>query len=231
LNGIEAARDFASRNGWLSHTPQGFRQAVLERVILKRYEAGEMIYAIGDLPGGLYCALTGSLRLTIAPNQDGPYLAHVLRPGIWFGEGPVVMGRPLLLGLSATLSADVLQLPMSALKDILRLDPSAWRWIAGLAVGNFETALSAMSDLMMRDHVKRFIASLLRLGGCRIVTPKNSGAIEVDISQVDLAVMANVARSTANSILGDLDAKGFVRRTYRRIDIVAPDQLRAMLVE
>ncbi|OYW57393.1 MAG: hypothetical protein B7Y80_11665 [Hyphomicrobium sp. 32-62-53] len=55
--------------------------------------------------------------------------------------------------------------------------------------------------------------------------------IEVCISQDDLAVMANVARTTANSILRRLQRNGLVNVAYRRIDITAPDQLRAMLAE
>jgi CRP/FNR family transcriptional regulator, cyclic AMP receptor protein len=231
LNGIEAARDLVSRSGWLGQTPVEFQKAVLNRVLLRKYEVGETVYTIGDPTGGIYCLLHGTLRVAIAPDQHGPYLAHLLRPGTWFGEGPLISGRPRLIGLSATVPTEVLQLPLHALNDILRSDPGAWRWIAALTLGNFETAIGVISDLMMRDHVKRFVACLLRLGGCRGTTPNFTRAIEVDISQVDLATMSNVARTTANAILGDLDAKGMVKLTYRRIVILAPDKLSAMLDE
>jgi hypothetical protein len=41
--------------------------------------------------------------------------------------------------------------------------------------------------------------------------------------------MANVARTTAGAILRELEAKGHVALSYRRIDILAPDALRRNL--
>jgi CRP/FNR family transcriptional regulator, cyclic AMP receptor protein len=45
----------------------------------------------------------------------------------------------------------------------------------------------------------------------------------------DLAYMANVARTTAGTILRKLEADGHVGLSYRRIRIFAPDALRAMV--
>ena len=64
--------------------------------------------------------------------------------------------------------------------------------------------MGASDDLMIRDHVKRFIAILLRLGGCRSTTQPVSVPIEVDVNQQDLAGMCNVARTTAGAILRKL---------------------------
>jgi CRP-like cAMP-binding protein len=63
------------------------------------------------------------------------------------------------------------------------------------------TAVSAVADLMIRDHVKRLVAVLLWLADARTISPEGSGAIEVEASQSDLATMANVARTTANATL------------------------------
>ncbi|MBA7467935.1 hypothetical protein ES703_73610 [subsurface metagenome] len=82
---------------------------------------------------------------------------------------------------------------------------------------------------MIRDHFKRFVAVLLRLGNCQRFNPRNGDPIEVDISHEDIAHMANVARTTAGAILRELEAEGHLRLAYRRIDVLAPDALRKKL--
>jgi CRP/FNR family cyclic AMP-dependent transcriptional regulator len=47
----------------------------------------------------------------------------------------------------------------------------------------------------------------------------------------DLAYMANVARTTAGAILRKLEADGHLALSYRRVRILAPDAMRAMLCD
>lgn len=100
-----------------------------------------------------------------------------------------------------------------------------------MAFMNSELATNVVSDLLVRDHVQRLVAVLLRLGNFNTsVSPDNSN-IEISVSQEDLAAMSNVARSTVNPILQKLQSAGAVEVAYRRVKIVAPDKLRAMLTE
>src|SRR6478752_2956964 len=190
---ISEARSVATEHGWLSLTPPAFRAAVLEKSVLQQFSAGEVIYSIGDPPGGLYCLVSGDLGISIAPGERGPYLAHFARPGTWLGEGTVVTGQPRQISLSATRQCDVLHLPFHAFQEIVGEDPTCWRFVALLTSIHLSTAIGAADDLMIRDHVHRFIAILLRLGGCRLSTPPDPAPIEFHVSQEDIAVMANVA--------------------------------------
>jgi CRP/FNR family transcriptional regulator, cyclic AMP receptor protein len=90
---------------------------------------------------------------------------------------------------------------LASLRELLNSEPAFWRWFALLAFGHERTAVSAVADLMIRDHVKRLVAVLLWLADARTISPEGSGAIEVEASQSDLATMANVARTTANATL------------------------------
>lgn len=226
---LEAARAIASREGWLTLTPAAFRQAVLERCQLLHLDAGTRLYSVGDGPGGVYCVITGVLRVTIAPGDEGPFFAHLMQPGLWIGEGPALSGQPRLVGLSAGRVSEVLHLPLPALNAIVDSVPAAWRCIGGLSVLNLQMAIGVVNDLMIRDDGKRCIATLLRLGGCRLPTPSRAPPVAVDASQEDLATMANLARSTVSAILKRLQAQGLVALDYRRVVILQPDRLRALL--
>lgn len=191
--------------------------------------AGEVVYSAGDPPGGLYCVVSGSLRVSLAPGAEGPYFAHLFRPGTWSGEGPAITGGNRVVGLSAAKESTLLHLPLPAFHELMREDPGRWRYIAGLTFINLVTATGAIVDLMVRDDLKRVVSVLLRLGGYRAIAPNAPGPIDVDVSQEDIASMANLARTTAGSILRRLEADGLVELVYRRVIVVKPDRLKALL--
>jgi CRP/FNR family transcriptional regulator, cyclic AMP receptor protein len=226
-----AARDIVLSRGWLRRTPASFQRAVLDRCLLEQCKSGTLIYSIGDEPGGMFGIVSGSLAISMAPRELGPYTAHFALPGSWFGEAAAFTRQPRMIGLIATRDTELLHLPLQAIDEIVRCDPSAWRLFGLLTIEHLDNAIGGSDDLMIRDHLKRFVAVLLRMGNCRIVSPRKRRPIEIDISHEDLANMANVARTTAGAILRELEADGHLALSYRRISILAPDALRRKLRE
>lgn len=225
----EAACEIVRNRGWLRHTPMSFRNAVLERCRLERFAAGTPVYSLGDEPGGMYGVVTGALGISVAPGDHGPYTAHLAMSGAWFGEAAAFTRQPRRVGLTATRDTELLHLPLHAIDEIVRRDPGAWRFFGLVTIRQLDAAIGGSDDLMTRDHFKRFVAVLLRFANCRYASPRNGLPIEIDISHDDLAHMANVARTTAGSILRKLEADGLLALSYRCIRILAPDALRKML--
>ena len=225
----ETASEIVSDKGWLRNTPPSFRSAVLKRCVLEHVGGGAPIYAIGDEPGGIYGLVEGGLGVSIAPREAGPYTAHFAMPGTWFGEGSVFTRQPRKVGLTATRPTTLLHLPMHGVDEIVGIDPAAWRLFGLLALDHLDLAMGGSDDLMIRSHAKRFVAVLLRLGDCRLTSPPNGRPIEIDLNHEEIAYMANVARTTAGSILRQLEADGYVKLSYRRIRILAPTALRKVL--
>ncbi|MGA8713339.1 MAG: Crp/Fnr family transcriptional regulator [Roseiarcus sp.] len=226
---LPQAHAIVSREGWLSFTPPPFRQTVLARCKLEALKAGATIYSVGDPPGGMYGLVRGSFAISVAPGERGPYVAHFARPGTWVGEAAAFTEQPRRISLAVTRDSKFLHLPLPAIREIVTADPGAWRFFGLAAIAHNDTAIGAADDLLIRDHVKRSVAVLLRLGGCRYSTPQGSMSIEIDVSQEDLAVMTNLARTTSGTVLRTLEAAGQVKVSYRRVRILAPDALRAML--
>jgi CRP/FNR family transcriptional regulator, cyclic AMP receptor protein len=230
LDQLVARKDVLNQ-GWLGQTPLPFRRSVLDRCVQEHFKAGAQIYSIGDEPGGMFGILSGGLGVSIAPGERGPYIAHFAMPGTWFGEGSAITRQPRRIGLTATRDCELLHLPLHAIDEIVGRDPSAWRLFALVTIAHLDMAMGGSDDLMKRDHVQRLAAVLLRLGSCRHVSPRDGRAIEVDVNHEDLAYMANVARTTAGTILRKLEADGHLALSYRCIRILAPDAIRAMLID
>ncbi len=231
LTRIGAAREIAAREGWLTQTPPEFRRAILDRASLQSFSSGATIYMVGAPPGGIYGMISGGVRLSAAAGDLGPFMTHYFRPGSWLGEGPIITDEPRIVGLSAAKETELLHVPLSGLRELLKKEPAFWRWFALLAFEHERTAVSAVADLMIRDHVKRLVAVLLRLADARTKSPEGTAPIEVEASQSDLATMANIARTTANATLRKLVSARQVTLAYGRIYVLKPDALRAILAE
>jgi CRP/FNR family transcriptional regulator, cyclic AMP receptor protein len=226
---LDAACEAVRSQGWLRQTPAAFQCAVLDRCLLERFKAGTSIYSIGDEPGGMFGIVAGCLGISLAPQERGPYTAHLALPGTWFGEAAVFTRQPRRVGLIATRDTELLHLPLRAIDEIVKRDPSAWRLLGLITIDHLDVAIGGSDDLMIRNHVKRFVAVLLRMGNCRLASPRKRRPIEIDMNHEDLAYMANVARTTAGAILRKLEADGHLALSYRRIRILAPDALRTLL--
>jgi CRP/FNR family cyclic AMP-dependent transcriptional regulator len=210
--------------------PESFQQEVMGRCVLRKFKTGAWVFRPGDPPGGMYGLVSGSLAVDISPAGRGPDLSNFLRPGAWFGEVPAFTGMPRLAGLRATRATEALYLPLHAINAIAARDSSAWRYFALITMAHIEALSIAVDDLLRRNHTKRLIAMLLHMSDCRLVTPSDPDPIEMDVGQKELAMLANVARTSAGDILRQLARAGHIDLSYRRIRILSPDALRSMLV-
>jgi CRP/FNR family cyclic AMP-dependent transcriptional regulator len=226
---LDEAHAIVARQGWLSFPPPLFRQTVLARCVLDKFDAGATLYGVGDPPGGMFGLVTGKFAISIAPGERGPYVGHFAQPGTWFGEAAAFTEQPRRIGLAVTRDSEVLHLPLPAIREIVAADPGAWRWFGLASIAHIDTAVGSSDDLLIRDHAKRCVAVLLRLGGCRYATLTGAAPIEIDVNQEDLAAMTNMARTTAGILLRKLRAAGHVEVGYRSLRLIAPDELRAML--
>ena len=232
MRAVLGAHKMVLSQGWLSHTPAAFQRDVLDRCVLQEIEPGARVFAEGvPLRGDLFGLVTGHIGVWIAHGRRKPRLVHFLRPGSWFESLPTLMGQGLTVSLSASRGVEVVRLPQRAMQEIASLHPEAWRLFAFVTAGHLKVATLAADDLLIRDHIKRCIAVLLRLGGCRVVTPPAQMPIDVELNQQGLATLSNLARTTTGAILRELEESGHLEVSYRHIRILAPDALRAMLAE
>jgi len=220
-----------SATGWLAGTTAPVRASALSRVTIRRYGPGDALHRAGDESGGMYGVAEGTIRLLLNAVDHGPYCGHLLQPGHWAGDGPSIAGSPRLVTLVSAGPSTVLFLSRAAIMEIEARDPTYWRHFMASMNLSLGLALGAIADLMHRDHRKRVVAVLLRVAGIRDGAPAVESPIEVDVSQSDLAAMANVTRTTAGTTLRLLARAGLVATGYGRVTILEPARLRTYLAE
>jgi CRP/FNR family transcriptional regulator, cyclic AMP receptor protein len=217
--------------GWLSQTPEKFTTAVLGRCQLKNFGPGEPVFRIEDPPGGIYGLVSGTIAVSIAPNEDGPYFAHLMTPGNWFGLGAAAKRQSRAITLTAARQSQLLLFPMTEIDSIVAKNPDAWRHLVSLALMNSDIAIGAVGDLLIRDPVKRCIATLLRLSGHRHSSQDIALSYNAEVTQEELAHLSNLSRNATGSILRSMAKRGLLELSYRQIRVIDPDALRAIVHE
>jgi CRP-like cAMP-binding protein len=198
--------------GWLSVTSPKFREAVSARLVVRAYRKGDLICRAGDPPGGLWAVVRGGIEVehSTRPMNFG-------RPGMWFGEAPLVIGVRRQVSVAAVQPTTMATLPLPDCRAILDADPSGWRWIAFLSCALQVVTIDAFTDQLLRDPKKRAAALLLRLSGTRRAGFWPLDPSPVHLSQEKLAQILNLSRTSVASILQAFSELGYIALKYRSI--------------
>jgi CRP/FNR family transcriptional regulator, cyclic AMP receptor protein len=220
------AAAYLAGSGWLASTPPDFASAILDMAHWRRFGPGESIFHAGDSNADLLGLAMGTAALTSALGAADAPVAHIVTAPFWFGYAPLINHRSRILSTTARSPVLVAQVRQGALKQLLADNPGHWQYIAMLAQSGTETSLNIATDLMIRSSRRRCAATLLRIAGCRFAdTPPPSIAWT---NQEELGGIANMARSTLNLILGELETEGLISRGYNQIILHNPAALRAI---
>lgn len=216
-------------HGWLALTDADFRQAVFDRLTIRKFAAGEALYRAGDREGGLFAIVEGGVRFEIPGPQLVPSLAHFAIPGLWFGEASLISRGARQVDAYATQPSIFAMVSLTDSRAIIEEDPARWQWIALLANMNRDLAMGLAADLLLQGPRPRIIAALLRLSGWRTGPHLTPNPVSVHLSQHQLGQVANLSRTVVSGILGDLERRGLIAVGYRTLEVLDGEGLHALL--
>jgi CRP-like cAMP-binding protein len=193
---------------------------IFRACLVRDVPAHTYLQQVADDPGGMWGLKEGALAVEFAPGRRDPQLSYLLLPPLWLGEGSIIANIPRLIGVSTTRRSVLLHLPAQRFLDIASEEPLLWRWAASVSRENFERAMRMTDALMVRNSEARIVAVLVQLGG-RLGKHANAPRA-LDVSQAQLAAIANVSRSVLNPVLKALASQGVVALGNRTITIVDP---------
>ena len=220
-----------SPDGWLSATPVDFREAILSRCRWERLNAGAPIQAGGEEEGELIGVAAGIIETrTILGPADTPIM-HFIHPVFWIGYLPILSGRPRRLAASARTPIWIARVSRDEVTALLAKRPEWLRHFMQLAIVYGDVASNVAADLLIRDSERRCAAVLLRLSGLRFVGRDDGAAVEVPLTQSELAGAANLSRNSVGTIVQRLKARELIDLGYRGMTIRDPAALRTFVDE
>ena len=209
--------------GWLSNMADTLQTEFLSSGRLREFRAGDYAYHIGDAPGGMFGIVAGCFGVVLT-SGDETVMCHLLRPGAWFGSGPVLSPGPRILTFQAVEPSTALVVGLADLNALGARFPELYRLIGALSARNTEvTAARVVGDLLITSGRRRLAAVLLRLCGVWEGLPP----APIPMSQQAIGQLSNLSRERVNGFLRELEMAGCIELRYGSVVVTDPKALEA----
>ncbi|KUR71660.1 hypothetical protein AQZ52_08585 [Novosphingobium fuchskuhlense] len=224
ISKAEACRILATE-GWLATAAADFRSEFLAKGQIRTFTSGSQISTAGDddsIGSGMYGIVAGQVAVVPGMGPADTPVALLFHKGDWGGYAPLFLPANVA-HIHAVIPTTILCLSIGEVRSMLHERPEWWKEIAKLS---FEAGIRYAGvgvDQLIPNSGRRLAALLLHLANCR-----HSGAAKpIHLSQEEIGQTAKLSRHPTRHLLRDFDARGWISQSYRCIDIIQPEHLRA----
>jgi CRP/FNR family transcriptional regulator, cyclic AMP receptor protein len=222
--GEKSARQQLRGKGWLANMSETLQDELLSRGRLRGFRAGDYAYHLADEPGGMFGILEGSFGVVVA-SGDETTICHLLRPGSWFGSGPVLSPGPRVLSFKAVEPSNALAVSLADLHAVGASFPDLYRQIGAMSERTVQAvAARIIGDLLIASGKQRLAAVLIRLSGVWEGRPP----APIPLSQQVIGQMTNLSRDRVNRFFRELVRAGCIELRYGSVVVTDPVALEAI---
>ncbi len=200
-------------------------QRLADRAAQCSYARGDVIFREDD-PGDALCVVvTGLVKIYLTSADGDEMLLVTLGPSAVFGELPMVDGGRRSASAAAVEASTLLTLTRTALLEALSNSPQL---VDGLlrSLGSMVRRLTGQAaDLVFLDLHGRVATLLLGVAEERGTPHAGGWALDLHLTQTDLANMVGGSRQSVIQVLHSFERLGYLELDGRRIVIKKPDLL------
>lgn len=204
-----------------------FKAALLTLGRKRLLHTGQRLFARGDAPDGLYCVVTGTMRIANTSDHGKEALLAMMEPPFWFGEIGLIDGLTRTHDAVAEVRTELHHLPQQIMLDLLARRPQCWRDIAKLMTHKMRSAFVALEDTALLTASGRLASRLVSIAeGYGEWTDRSHRHIQ--IPQDQLARMLALSRQTVNQNLKHFESLGIIAINRGGVEILNLKRLRAL---
>jgi CRP-like cAMP-binding protein len=189
------------------------RQAIARQMRPVSYDNGQMIFARGDEGSDVYLLTQGRVRLSVFSNEGRELAFLNAGPGEIFGEIAALDGGVRTADARALSAVKAMVLSRAGLKRLMETAPA----ISEAAIRFLCARLRATNDVFeavalhsIEVRLARFLLSAMKLRG---IEPKDGkAAIDLGMSQIEVALLIGASRPKVNLALQALEADSALKR-------------------
>ncbi len=201
----------------LAHIAAGTRE--------KRLTKGEMLFHKGDAPRGFYLIVFGQIKLAFPSTQGNEKVVEIIGPRQSFGEAVMFMDRPYPVFAESLGEALLLNIPKSAVFELLERDASfARRMLAGLSL-RLHSLVQDVESYSQRSSSQRVIGYLLE-HAAQVGGSEGETAVALPTSKQVIASRLNLTPETLSRVFHDLAEAGLISVHGKAITIHDQNRLR-----
>jgi CRP/FNR family cyclic AMP-dependent transcriptional regulator len=197
-------------------------EATAERV----YRRGQFLFHQGDPGDRLFVVADGLVKVVVTSPDGEEMILAALRPPDVFGELAMIDGGARSASIQAVETTTVLTLARATLLDLLATRPQVGDVLLRSLGGLIRRLIDQTADMVFLDLHGRVAKLLIGLASAR-AEPRGEGlALDLRLTQTDLAAMVGGSRQSVNQILQQFERRGYLQRRGREIVLKDLEALR-----
>lgn len=199
---------------------------VAARAHERTYRKGVIIFYEGDVGDAFYVVAEGTVKIFVSSGRGDELVLATLRRPDGLGEIALLDDEPRTASAEAMDAVTLLAFPRSTFRDMIHREPAIADALLRSAGRLFRRMTSQAADLVFLDLEGRVAKLLSGMAEERGVVRDGGVALELGVTQSDLASMVGGSRQSVNQILHSLQSRGLIAISGRTVVIVEPDVLR-----
>lgn len=202
--------------------------ALIAYGVTTRHDAGSTIFAKGDPGESMMVVLSGRVRISNSVPGGREAIINYLDPGAMLGEIAFLDGKPRSADAVAATPCELFVLRRRELTPLLEAHPALLLRLIEVLCERLRRATDIMEEVMFLKAGPRVARALLRLADEHGRSCAGAVAVEMKLSQTDLASHVGLSRESVNRELQTLREAGIIALDYGQITIREPRRLRAV---
>lgn len=202
--------------------------ALAARSVLHAYRHGQPVFFEGDAGHDLFVVMTGAIKLFVSSAHGDEVLIGVRRPGEAFGEIAVIDGGVRSATAEAVEDSYLVLFSREVIVQAIREQPSVAEALLWMLGDTLRRLTDRTADLVFLDLPGRLAKLLITLADAQTSGAATTGpiALELGLTQSDLANLVGGSRPAINRILADYERRHIIARQGRSLTLLCPDELR-----
>lgn len=180
----------------------------------------QLLFQKGDSADGLYCVLSGRIRISVQSETGREIILNIMQPGEVFGEIALLDGTVRSADASGQENADLLLIRRRDFMGLVDRSPVLARHMINLLCRRVRWVSSLVEDAAFLALSSRLAKRLLRL--------HRADGPTIQISQHDLGQMTGVSREAVNKVLQHWRRQSWIALGKGQITIHDEDALLEM---
>jgi CRP-like cAMP-binding protein len=200
------------------------QRAIVAAATRRKLRSAQVIYHVGEPAECLFVLSEGRVHLTRPSRAGRDVLFSVLTPGDVFGLVCLLTRRADYMGTATVIEGgETLVWDRATVQRLTRQHPQLTANALAVAIGLVAQFADRHELVVANTATERVAHALSRLGTQSV--DRSAAGIEVQISNEQLASLADVSAFTVSRVLQQWEREGAVKKTRGAVRIVDPEGL------
>ncbi len=200
-----------------------------KRLVLRRFGPDQVVFHHGDPGGLLYIITKGKVKISHSTPEGQEALLAILGAGEFFGELALLDDSPRSATAEAIEPTETLTLHREDFIRHLSQNPEFTLHVLHTLAQHIRRLNNQISDIFFLDLPARLARILLNLADQHGRKVANGTAIDLSLTQTDLAEMTGATRVSINKSLGRFRRMQWVAVNGRKFTILDREALRNLI--